>query len=337
MEKSILVTGGTGYIGSHTVVKLIERGFSVIVYDNLSNSSSVVVDRIFEITGRRPILIQADIRDRKALGDLFRLYAIDAVIHFAGLKAVGESVLEPVRYYENNVGGSIALLEEMALANVSKIIFSSSATVYGDPGYSQYLESTPVAPINPYGRTKLMVEDILRDIKNSKTYWRIAILRYFNPVGAHSSGMIGESPLGIPNNLMPFIAQVAGGKRSMLSIFGGDYPTSDGTALRDYVHVEDLASGHLAALDVLSQDGSIITANLGTGKPFSVLEMVRAFEKASGRSVPYQIVERRTGDLVEYYADPSYAKESLGWEAKYGIDQMCSDAWKWQLKNPKGY
>ena len=338
MEGKILVTGGAGYIGTHTVVQLLEAGFSVVIFDNLSNSCHTVLDRIVKLTGKHPEFIEGDIRDRGALRNTFKNHSISAVIHFAGLKAVGESEAQPLKYYDNNVSGSVVLFEEMARAGIKTVVFSSSATVYGDPGYAQYREDTPLAPVNVYGRTKLMVEDILRDIKKAQPSWRIALLRYFNPVGAHASGMIGEDPSGVPNNLMPFIAQVALGKREKLSVFGGDYPTPDGTGRRDYIHVEDLAAGHLAALTLLShRTESFITVNLGTGRPYSVLEMVRSFEKASGKRVPFEIVDRRVGDLAEYYADPKLAKKILGWEARLGIDRMCEDTWRWQNNNPNGY
>ena len=339
MNGAILVTGGTGYIGSHTVVQLLKAGFHTVIYDNLSNSSRSALDRIEKITGKNPVFVKGDIRDRDALRETFRNHSISSVIHFAGLKAVGESEAQPLKYYDNNVSGSVFLFEEMARAGVQTVVFSSSATVYGDPGYEQYREDTPLSPVNVYGRTKLIVEDILRDIKKSQLSWRIALLRYFNPVGAHVSGMIGEDPSGVPNNLMPFIAQVAVGKRPKLSVFGGDYRTPDGTGRRDYIHVEDLAAGHLAALNRLidSDDDSLITVNLGTGRPYSVLEMVRAFEKASGKLVPFEIVSRRPGDLAEYYADPTLAKNMLGWEAQLGIERMCEDTWRWQNNNPNGY
>ncbi len=335
--KTVLVTGGAGYIGSHTVVQLLDAGFEVIVFDCLCNSKRLVIDRINSLTGRRPDFIEGDIRDRKALQNVFRHHTIHAVIHFAGLKAVGESEAEPLKYYDNNVTGSLILFEEMASAGIHKLIFSSSATVYGDPGYARYQEDTPLAPVNVYGRTKFMVEEMLRDLKKAQPQWRIALLRYFNPVGAHASGLIGEDPSGIPNNLMPFIAQVAAGKREKVFVFGNDYGTPDGSGLRDYLHVDDLAAGHLAALAVLQQQSDLITVNLGTGQPYSVFEMIRAFEKASGRPVPYQIVARRAGDLAEYYTEPGCAKKLLGWQAKYDIDRMCQDTWRWQQKNPEGY
>lgn len=335
--KTILITGGAGYIGSHTVVKLIESCCKVVIFDNLSNSNRQVARKIEAITGVRPELIVGDVRDRECLRNFFKSYKINSVIHFAGLKAVGESQSDPLRYYDNNVNGSLVLFEEMAKAGVKNLVFSSSATVYGDPGLVQYTERTPVAPVNVYGRTKLMVEDILRDLKASDASWRIALLRYFNPVGAHVSGMIGEDPSGIPNNLMPFISQVAVGKRQKLQVFGGDYPTPDGTGKRDFIHVEDLAAGHLAALNYLSKSPELLTVNLGTGRPYSVLEMIRAFEKASGQPIPYQIVDRRPGDLPEYYADPTLAEKLLGWKAEFDIDRMCEDVWRWQSMNPAGY
>lgn len=339
METSILVIGGAGYIGSHTAVQIMNSGLSVVIFDNLSNSSRAVLNRIAKLTGRRPTFVEGDIRDRLTLRTTFKNHSITGVIHFAGLKAVGESEEQPLKYYDNNVSGSVVLFEEMQRAGVQTIVFSSSATVYGDPGYPQYSEDTPLAPVNVYGRTKLMVENILLDIKKSRPAWRVASLRYFNPVGAHVSGIIGEDPTGIPNNLMPFIAQVAIGKREKLLVFGGDYPTPDGTGRRDYIHVEDLASGHLAALNKLmnSDDNSPIIVNLGTGRPYSVLEMVHAFEKASNKPVAFEIVDRRPGDLAEYYADRTLAKDILGWEARLGIDRMCEDTWRWQSNNPNGY
>ena len=338
MEEKILVTGGAGYIGTHTVVQLLEAGFSVVIFDNLSNSCRTVLDRIAKITGKHPEFVEGDIRDQIALRNTFKNYSISAVIHFAGLKAVGESEVQPLKYYDNNVSGSVVLFEEMERAGVKTLVFSSSATVYGDSGYVQYHEDTPLAPVNVYGRTKLMIEDILRDIKKAQPFWSIALLRYFNPVGAHALGLIGEDPSGVPNNLMPFIAQVAAGKREKLYVFGGDYPTPDGTGRRDYIHVEDLAAGHLAALTHLSdRKDYIVTVNLGTGRAYSVLEMVHSFEKASGKRVPIEIVDRRKGDLAEYYADPRFAKNTLDWEAELCIDRMCEDTWRWQNKNPNGY
>lgn len=337
MNKKVLVTGGTGYIGSHTVVQLLAANYSVVIFDNLCNSSREVLNRIELLSGKKVDFVEGDIRNRDVLRTTFQLHSIDSVIHFAGLKAVGESQAQPLQYYDNNVNGSVILLEEMAKANIKTIVFSSSATVYGDPGYSQYKEDTPVAPINVYGRTKLMVEDIIKDLKNSDASWRAALLRYFNPVGAHASGKMGENPSGIPNNLMPFVAQVAVGKREKLSVYGNDYNTPDGTGKRDYIHVEDLAAGHLAALKVLENQSELLTLNLGTGKPNSVLEMIHAFEKASGKKINYEIVARRSGDLAEYYADPTLAEKILGWQAQLGIDRMCEDTWRWQMNNPSGY
>lgn len=332
---TILVTGGTGYIGSHTVVRLIEAGYEVLVLDNLSNSQKNVIDRIEKITVVRPDFEEADIRDRGTLRQIFGKYDISAVIHFAGLKAVGESAIKPLLYYDNNVSGTLILLEEMARASVKTMVFSSSATVYGDPGNTQYHECMPLKPVNVYGRTKLMVEDVLRDLKQSDDDWAIALLRYFNPVGAHKSGLIGENPNGIPNNLIPFIAQVAQGQREKLYVYGNDYPTPDGTGMRDYIHVDDLAQGHLAALSGLEKSKETITVNLGTGRAYSVLEMLAAFEKACGKRIPYEIVARRTGDLAEYFADPTLAKNVLGWVASKDIDEMCSDTWRWQQNSLK--
>ena len=325
----ILVTGGTGYIGSHTVVQLLAKGKEVAILDNLANSSGEALDRIRKITGTVPVFFDGDIRNRAALRNIFSEHDISAVIHFAGLKAVGEAENHPLKYYDSNVTGSIALFEEMERAGIFTLIFSSSATVYGDPGYACFTEQTPLSPVNVYGRTKQIIEEILRDAKKAQPLWNVALLRYFNPVGAHVSGLIGENPVGIPNNLMPFIAQVAAGKLKELSVFGDDYPTPDGTGVRDYIHVEDLAAAHLAALDRLEEGGNFFLAvNVGTGRPYSVLEMVKAFEKASGRPVPYRIVPRRPGDIAACYADPSLAAELLGWKARYDIDRMCEDAWR---------
>jgi UDP-glucose 4-epimerase len=328
--KKILVTGGLGYIGSHTVVQLLQADFEVCIIDNLSNSKADVVNRIEKITGKRPEFLEGDVRDATFLRNVFHLHPIDAVIHFAGLKAVGQSQKEPLRYYDNNVSGSICLLETMRFAGIKNIVFSSSATVYGNPGISKFTENLATNPINVYGQTKLFVEKILQDLKKSDPSWRIALLRYFNPVGAHSSGLIGENPTGIPNNLMPFVAQVAVGKLKKLHVFGNDYPTLDGTGLRDYIHVEDLATGHLKALTKLMSSENLIKVNLGTGKAYSVLEMIKAFEEASGKTIPYEIVARRSGDLAEYYADPTLAKQLLDWVAKYDINRMCEDTWRWQ-------
>ncbi|MCB5188064.1 UDP-glucose 4-epimerase GalE [Methylobacillus caricis] len=326
----ILVTGGTGYIGSHACVELIQAGYDVLVLDNFSNSQSRVADRIKQITGTSPLLVEGDVRDESLLDSLFTKHQFQAVMHFAGLKAVGESVAQPLRYYDNNVAGSVTLLRVMKKFNVRKFVFSSSATVYGDPTSVPIRESFPLSATNPYGASKLMVEDILRDLAASDSEWRIAILRYFNPVGAHESGLIGENPNGIPNNLMPFITQVAQGQREYLSIFGSDYPTLDGTGVRDYIHVVDLVVGHLRALEKLERDVGVFTCNLGTGQGYSVLEMVKAFEQASGRNVPYKLVDRRPGDVAASYTDPAYAEHSLNWKATRGIEQMCIDSWRWQ-------
>ena len=326
----ILVTGGTGFIGSHTCVSLIEAGHDVTIIDDLSNSSREALDCVEKIAGKRPSFFEGDVRDRELLSKIFAQRPVDSVIHFAGLKAVGESVAQPLRYYDCNVGGAIVLCEEMAAAGVKSIIFSSSATVYGDPASVPIGEDFPRSTTNPYGASKLMIEDILADLYKSDPEWRIARLRYFNPVGAHPSGLIGESPSGIPNNLMPYVSQVASGQRAQLSVFGGDYTTPDGTGVRDYIHVVDLAEGHVAALDYLVREGGLLTVNLGTGCGYSVLDMVCAFEKASGRPVPYAIVARRPGDVAACYADPVLAEKLLGWTAKRGIDEMCVDGWHWQ-------
>jgi len=334
---TILVTGGAGYIGSHTVVQLLESGQDVVVLDNLCNSKKTVIDQIEKITGKRPHFEVGDVRDRDLLQEIFKNYSISAVIHFAGLKSVAECSVKPLLYYDNNVGGSIVLAQEMARANIHTLVFSSSATVYGEPVFLPYTEAHPLKPINVYGHSKLMVEQILQDLASSNPAWRIALLRYFNPVGAHASGHIGEDPSGIPNNLMPFLAQVAVGKREYLSIFGDDYETVDGTGVRDYIHVDDLASGHLAALNYLDRHTGVVTVNLGTGKGTSVLELVSAFERASGKAIARQIVGRRPGDLPEYYAQADYAKRVLGWQAKHDVDRMCTDSWRWQSQNPNGF
>jgi UDP-glucose 4-epimerase len=332
-----LVTGGAGYIGSHTTLLLLEAGYEVIVFDNFSNASRESIKRVEELTGKTVRVVEGDIRYREDLEAVFSTFSIDAVIHFAGLKAVGESVEQPLRYYENNVYGTIVLCEVMAAHGCRSIVFSSSATVYGDPHTTPIKESFPLSATNPYGRSKLFVEEILRDLYISDNRWKIVLLRYFNPVGAHESGRIGEDPHGIPNNLMPFIAQTAVGKREKLSVFGDDYDTHDGTGVRDYIHVVDLAAGHLKALEKIASIDDVLTVNLGTGQGYSVLDMVKAFEKASGREVPYVIAPRRSGDIAQCFADPSYAREVLGWEAKKGIDEMCADSWRWQMNNPNGY
>jgi len=333
----VLVTGGAGYIGSHTCVELLASGHEVVVVDNLCNSKEESLRRVGEITGRTPGFVQADLRDRWALQDVFRHQDFDAVIHFAGLKAVGESTRIPLDYYENNIGGTLTLCQVMAEAGVKNIVFSSSATVYGDPASVPIREQFPTSATNPYGRSKLFIEEILRDLHASDTGWNVALLRYFNPVGAHASGRIGEDPNGIPNNLMPFVSQVAVGKLGRLRVFGNDYPTPDGTGVRDYIHVVDLARGHLKALVRLDAGPGVVTYNLGTGRGYSVLEMVRAFEQASGRPVPYEIVERRPGDIAACYADPTLAREELGWSAELGIEEMVRDTWRWQSRNPEGY
>jgi UDP-glucose 4-epimerase len=333
----ILVTGGAGYIGSHTCVELLTAGHEVVVVDNLSNSRIAALQRVEKITGKSIPFVIADLNDRDAMREIFRTYPVDAVIHFAGLKAVGESVVKPLLYYHNNVCGSIVLFETMAEFGVKRLVFSSSATVYGDPHTVPIRESFPLVATNPYGRTKLMIEDILRDLAVSDSSWRIALLRYFNPVGAHQSGLIGEDPNDIPNNLMPFVSQVAVGRRKELSVFGNDYPTHDGTGVRDYIHVMDLAAGHLAALEVLDRHNTTLMVNLGTGQGYSVLDMVQAFEKASDRPVPYRIAERRLGDIASCYADPALAFELMGWRAERDLETMCRDAWRWQSMNPNGY
>lgn len=334
----LLVTGGAGYIGSHTCVELIQAGFDPVVVDNFSNSKHEAIRRVERITGRPLTCYRADIRDRGALRDIFARHEFAAVVHFAGLKAVGESVDQPLLYYDNNVGGSIALCEVMAEAGVKRLVFSSSATVYGDPRTVPIGEDFPVGgTTNPYGRSKLMIEEILRDLHASDPAWRLGLLRYFNPVGAHASGLIGEDPNGIPNNLMPYIAQVAVGRRPYLNVFGEAYATADGTGVRDYIHVVDLALGHVAALRYLDGHAGVFTVNLGTGRGYSVLEMVRAFAAASGREVPYRIAPPRAGDVACCYADPTLAGRLLGWRAERGIETMCADTWRWQSMNPNGF
>ena len=337
MSKTILVTGGAGYIGSHTVLLLLQAGFDVLVLDDLSNSSEVSLERVAQLAGRKAELVVGDLRDKPLLAQLFAQHDVAAVVHFAGLKAVGESVAEPLRYYDVNVGGTLALLQAMADAGVRKLVFSSSATVYGDPASVPIREDFPLKTTNPYGATKLHIEDMLRDLHRSDARWGLALLRYFNPVGAHESGLIGEDPQGIPNNLMPFIAQVAVGRRERLSVFGSDYDTPDGTGVRDYIHVMDLAAGHLAALAKLEEAPALLQVNLGTGQGYSVLDMVRAFEQASGRPVPYELTARRPGDVASCYADPALAQRLLGWRAERGLDAMCADHWRWQKNNPSGY
>lgn len=335
----VLVTGGAGYIGSHTCLALLETGHSVTVVDNLSNSSRESLRRVEELTGRQVAFFQVDLLDRAKLDGVFAATQerIDAVIHFAGKKAVGESVEQPLLYYHNNITGTIQLCEVMAAHGVKNIIFSSSATVYGDPASVPISEDFPLSCTNPYGRTKLMVEEILRDVHVADGDWNVCLLRYFNPVGAHRSGRIGEDPEGIPNNLMPYIAQVAVGKLECLSVFGDDYHTPDGTGIRDYIHVVDLAEGHVKALARVVDSPGVVVYNLGTGKGYSVLEMVRAFAEASGKEIPYRIAARRAGDIAACYADPVKASIELGWKARYGLREMCEDAWRWQNNNPHGY
>ncbi|MBV5284576.1 MAG: UDP-glucose 4-epimerase GalE [Methyloversatilis sp.] len=334
----VLVTGGAGYIGSHTCIELMAAGHQVVVVDNLCNSKRESLTRVERIAGQGlQAFVQADVRDRAAMRAVFAAHDIDAVIHFAGLKAVGESVAKPLEYYDNNVSGTVALCEVMAEAGVKTLAFSSSATVYGDPASVPIREDFPTGPTNPYGRSKWMVEYLLQDLVVADPSWRIALLRYFNPVGAHESGLIGEDPNGLPNNLMPFVSQVAVGKLAELRVFGGDWPTPDGTGVRDYIHVLDLAQGHVRAIDYLAEHAGLLTVNLGTGRGYSVLEVVRAFEQASGRAVPYRIVDRRPGDIAQCYADPAHANRLLGWVARRDLAQMCADAWNWQRSNPQGY
>ena len=330
MHKMILVTGGTGYIGSHTVVELLTAGHEVVILDNLSNSRSEVLQSIEKITGKSPDFVEGDMRDAALLEALFTRYHFDAVIHFAGLKAVGESVAKPLEYYENNVHGSIVLFQAMIRHGVKQLVFSSSATVYGDPDVLPVKEDAPLRATNPYGRTKLMIEEVLEDLAKADPDWRIATLRYFNPIGAHRSGLIGEAPNGIPNNLLPYVAQVATGKLEYLSVFGNDYPTPDGTGVRDFIHVVDLALGHLKALDFLRAHAGLHVFNLGTGNGYSVLEIVRAFEQVSGKTVAYKMVPRRPGDIASCYANTDKALLELGWQAERGLDLMCADAWRWQ-------
>ena len=335
--KNIFITGGLGYIGCHTCVVLIEAGYEVSIIDNLSNSHVNVLDRIELISGVRPTFYEGDVRDRSLLGNIFSNQSFDAVIHFAGLKAVRESIDKPIEYYDNNVNGSVSLLIEMQRANISTLIFSSSATVYGNPHTVPIKEDFPCSATNPYGNSKLIIENILADLSAAEPTWSIGRLRYFNPVGAHECGLIGEEPKGVPNNLMPFIVQVAAGHRKSLSIFGGDYPTPDGSGVRDYIHVMDLAEGHLAALRYCQNNKGLLTVNLGTGQGVSVIQMIEAFERVSGQKVPFETVGRRPGDIAQCWADPSFAKQVLGWDAVRSLDDMCADAWRWQHMNPSGY
>lgn len=346
-SRTILVTGGAGYIGSHTCVELLQAGYQVIVVDNLSNSKTESLQRVQKITDKELTFYSADIRNKKALTEIFQEHAIEAVVHFAGLKAVGESCEKPLLYYQNNVYGTLVLTEAMEEAGVRKLVFSSSATVYGDPHTVPITEDFPLSATNPYGRSKLMIEDILRDLAEADrihkpdTPWKISLLRYFNPIGAHESGMIGEDPNGIPNNLMPYVSQVAVGKLEQLSVFGNDYPTSDGTGVRDYIHVVDLAKGHLKALEALSGQsfygGGCRAVNLGTGNGYSVLDLVEAFERVNRKKINYKIAPRRSGDIAECYADPSAALKQLNWKAEKTLDDMVADTWRWQTNNPQGY
>ena len=334
----ILITGGAGYIGSHTCVELLRAGHEIVVLDNLWNARKESLRRVTELAGRSFPFVEADVRDRVALDTLFRTHDVDAVIHFAGLKAVGESVEKPLLYWDNNVCGSVTLLQAMAAVGVRTIVFSSSCTVYGDPASVPIREDSPIgAQTNPYGRSKLVIEQILADLEKADPAWRIALLRYFNPVGAHESGRIGEDPRGIPNNLVPYVSQVAVGRREALNVFGNDYPTPDGTGVRDYLHVVDLAVAHVKAVEKLEEGPGVRVWNLGTGRGSSVLEVVHAFEKASGRAIPYRVVPRRPGDIAQTWADPSKAERELGWKALRGLDEMCADSWRWQESNPNGF
>jgi UDP-glucose 4-epimerase len=336
MSEMILVTGGAGYIGSHVCIALLDVGLDVVVVDNLSNSNKASLERVQSICGRTLLFRHGDIRNEEVIYDVLRACGVTSVIHLAGLKAVGDSNVRPMTYYENNVLGTMRLVSAMKRADVKTLVFSSSATVYGTPKYLPLDEKHPLGPTNPYGRTKLVIEEMLKDLCRSDNGWRIANLRYFNPVGAHESGLIGESPLGVPNNLLPFVAQVAIGRREKLQIWGSDYDTPDGTGIRDFIHVLDLASGHLSALRHLKQPG-VLTVNLGTGNGSSVLEVVRTFEAVSGRPIPYEIRERRSGDVAVCYADPTFAMDALGWKSTRSLQQMCADHWCWQLQNPDGY
>lgn len=337
MTMRILVTGGAGYIGSHTCLELLRAGYDVIVVDNLANSKEESLVRVQDIAGKTLEFHKVDLLDKEGLTAVFKRGSLDAVVHFAGLKAVGESVKIPLRYYHNNVTGTLILCEVMREHNVNNLVFSSSCTVYGDPHKVPITEDFPLSATNPYGRTKLTIEYILKDLQRADPAWNVALLRYFNPVGAHSSGRIGEDPYGIPNNLVPYIAQVAVGRLPELFVFGDDYPTPDGTGVRDYIHVVDLALGHLNALQKLASDPGVVTYNLGTGRGYSVLEVVSAFGRASGKKVPFKIVGRRPGDIATTYADPSKAERELGWTAGRGIEEMCADVWLWQSRNPQGY
>ena len=334
---AVMVTGGAGYIGSHTTIELIEAGYDVVIVDNFCNSNPIVIDRINELSNSNVKFYEVDVRDYDKMDEIFKNEDIDSIIHFAGLKAVGESVEKPIEYYNNNLISTLTLFELMKKHDVKNFVFSSSATVYGDPERCPIEENFPLSVTNPYGRTKLMIEEMLRDISKVDDKMNIAILRYFNPVGAHKSGKIGEDPNGIPNNLVPYITKVAIGELEELNVFGDDYPTPDGTGVRDYIHVVDLAKGHVKAIDKLEENPGLIVYNLGTGKGYSVLEMVKMFSEISGKEIPYKITKRRAGDIAECYADPSKAEKELGWKAIYGLREMCEDSWRWQKNNPKGY
>jgi len=333
----IFITGGAGYIGSHACVELINAGHEVTVFDNFSNSQPEALARVERITGNKPHFVKGDIRDSSALAEALKKSGANAVIHFAGLKAVGESVEKPLSYYDNNVLGTLRLLEAMTKCGVKTLVFSSSATVYGDPQALPLTEDHPLSATNPYGQTKLVIENMLRDLYRSDPTWRISILRYFNPVGAHASGLIGEDPQGTPNNLLPFVSQVAVGRREFLNVWGNDYDTPDGTGVRDYIHVVDLAIGHLKALERLRDHQECLAINLGTGVGYSVIDMIKAFEKASGKAIPFKVAQRRPGDVASCYSDPSFAMSTLGWRAERSLEDMCKDSWKWQSNNPRGY
>ncbi|QNM96454.1 UDP-glucose 4-epimerase GalE [Chitinimonas koreensis] len=337
MKQTILVTGGAGYIGSHTCVELLASGYDIVVVDNFSNSKPAVLDRVGQISGQEFPWYEIDVRDRAALARVFGKHRFSGVLHCAGVKSIAEAQRDPLKYYQHNLEASLTLLEEMAERGLKRLVFSSSATVYGECTQIPYREESPLKPNTVYGRSKMVVEDVLHDLASADESWRIAILRYFNPVGAHPSGLIGEDPNGTPNNLMPYICQVAVGKQAELAIFGHDYPTPDGTGVRDYLHVADLAEGHVRALDYLGRETGLVTFNLGTGRGYSVLEVVRAFEHASGRAIPFRYAPRRSGDLASYYADTSRAANTLDWRAKRSLGEMCADAWRWQSKNPGGY
>lgn len=334
---NVLITGGMGYIGSHTCIQMIEAGMTPIILDNLYNSKSSVIGRIEKVSGQRPVFVQGDVRDKATLVEVMKQHQVESVIHFAGLKAVGESVAKPLEYYDNNVNGTLVLVDAMRDAGVRSLVFSSSATVYGDPASVPITETFPTSATNPYGRSKLMVEECLTDFQHANPDWSITLLRYFNPVGAHPSGELGEDPQGIPNNLMPFVSQVAVGRREFLSVFGSDYPTKDGTGVRDYIHVVDLADGHIAALNHVGTQPGLHVYNLGTGIGYSVLDMVEAFAKASNKPIPYQLVDRRPGDIAECWADPAKAQQELGWTATRSLEDMTQDTWRWQSNNPNGY